>query len=575
MSMPSVKKRRSNHPVSADGLPGIAKCPTGVRGLDDILGGGLPRGRPTLVAGAAGCGKTLLAMEFIVRGIREFGEPGAFMAFEEDENELIQNVASLGFDLPTLMRRKQLALDYVRVERSEIQETGEYDLEGLFVRLNSMIEQVGAKRVAIDSLEALFAGLQNEAILRAELRRLFRWLKGKGLTAVITGEQGSNQLTRHGLEEYVSDCVLFLDHRIRNQVGTRRLRVVKYRGSAHGTNEYPTIIDKHGLKVLPVTSLGLDYAVGKERISSGIPRLDTMLGGEGYYRGSSILVSGSAGTGKTSLAAVFADAACRRGERCLYVAYEESPRQIVRNMASVGLDLGRWERKGLLAFRAARPTLYGLEQHLVSIYKHVEEFQPAVVAVDPITTMRSIGDEGEIHTMLTRVVDLLKRKGITGLFTSLSETGWNEHGGAGISSLMDTWILVRNVESGRERNRLLSILKSRGMAHSNQMREFVLTDRGIQLIDVYAGQGEVLTGSARIIQEARDSAHEVVERDKAAQRRRELEQAQRRLQAQVSDLMAQSELLEEERDRLKQREKARADVDATDRERIGRVRGAD
>jgi circadian clock protein KaiC len=543
--------------------------------LDDILGGGLPRGRPTLVAGAAGCGKTLLAMEFIVRGIRQFGEPGAFMAFEEDEKELIQNVASLGFDLPALMRRKQLAIDYVRVERSEIQETGEYDLEGLFVRLNSMIEQVGAKRVVLDSLEALFAGLENEAILRAELRRLFRWLKDKGVTAIITGEQGSNQLTRHGLEEYVSDCVLFLDHRIHNQVGTRRLRVVKYRGSAHGTNEYPTMIDQHGLSVLPITSLGLDYAVEKERISSGIPRLDTMLGGEGYYRGSSILVSGSAGTGKTSLAATFADAACRRGERCLFVAYEESPRQIVRNMASIGLNLGRWERKGLLAFRAARSTLYGLEQHLVSIHKAVEEFNPAVAVIDPITTMRSVGNEGEIQIMLTRVVDLLKRKGITGLFTSLSETGWSEHSDAGISSLMDTWILLRNVESGSERNRLLFILKSRGMSHSNQVREFVLTERGIQLTDLYTGQGKVLTGSARMIQEAQDKAQEIVERDKTAQRRRELEQAQRRLQAQVNDLMAQLELLEEERERLKQREKARADADATDRECIARVRGAD
>jgi circadian clock protein KaiC len=335
------------------------------------------------------------------------------------------------------------------------------------------------------------------------------------------------------------------------------------------------MIDEHGLSVLPITSLGLDYAVGKERISSGIPRLDTMLGGEGYYRGSSILVSGSAGTGKTSLAATFADAACRRGERCLYVAYEESPRQIVRNMASMGLDLGRWERKGLLAFRAARSTLYGLEQHLVTIHKFVEEFRPAVVVVDPITTMRSIGDEGEIQIMLTRVVDLLKRKGITGLFTSLSDTDLKEHGGAGISSLMDTWIVMRNVESGNERNRLLSILKSRGMAHSNQMREFVLTDRGIQLTDVYAGQGVVLTGSARMIQEAKDRAQEIVERDEAALRRRELEQAQRRLQAQVSDLMAQSELLEEERDILKEREKARADTNATDRERIARVRGAD
>jgi circadian clock protein KaiC len=514
-------------------------------------------------------------MEFIVRGIRQFGESGVFMAFEENDDELVHNVASLGFDLPALIRRKQLALDYVHVERSEIEETGEYNLEGLFVRLNSMVERTGAKRVVLDSLEALFAGLQNEAILRAELRRLFRWLKDKGLTAIITAEQGLNQLTRHGLEEYVSDCVLFLDHRIKNQVGTRRLRIVKYRGSAHGTNEYPTMIDEQGLSVLPISSLGLNYPVSKARVSSGIPRLDAMLGGGGYYRGSSILVSGSAGTGKTSLAAAFADAACRRGERCLYFAYEESPRQIMRNMGSVGYHLGRWERKGLLSFQAVRSTLYGLEQHLVSIYQHVEEFEPAIVVIDPITTMRSVGDLMEIQAMLTRVIDMLKMRGITALFTSLTETGQHELGDAGISSLMDSWLLLRNIEAGGERNRFLLIRKSRGTAHSNQVREFALTNKGIQLTDVYIGQGEVLAGSARVIQQARDQATEIVERDRMAQRRRKLETAQRRLQARVNDLMAQSALLDDERKRLQRSEQTRADIRAGDQARVARVRGAD
>jgi circadian clock protein KaiC len=439
-------------------------------------------------------------MEFIVRGIRDFGEPGVFMAFEENENELAQNVASLGFDLPALIRRKQLAVDFVHVERSEIQETGEYDLEGLFVRLGNMMAHTGAKRVVLDSLEALFAGLPNEGILRAELRRLFRWLKDQGVTAVITGEQGQNQLTRHGLEEYVSDCVIFLDHRIRNQVATRRLRVVKYRGSAHGTNEYPTMIDEHGLSVLPISSLRLDYAVSDARISSGIPNLDAMLGSKGYYRGSSILITGEAGTGKTSLAIASVHSACSRGERCLYFAYEESPRQIVRNMASIGYDLEPWLRKDLLQFHAVRSTHYGLEQHLVSIYKLVDEFRPALVVSDPITTMNTIGDPAEIHAMLTRVVDLLKGKGITTVFTSLSEGGdRTEQGNVGVSSMMDTWLLLRMLESAGERNRLLFILKSRGMAHSNQVREFLLTEKGVQLKDVHVDQGTVGTGSARLI----------------------------------------------------------------------------
>jgi circadian clock protein KaiC len=560
--------------VSMNGGLGIAKCPTGIHGLDEILSGGLPRGRPTLIAGSAGCGKTLLAMEFLIRGIQQFGETGVFMAFEENERELIHNVASLGFDLPTFIRRKQLALDYVHIERSEIEETGEYNLEGLFVRLNTMIQQTAAKRVVLDSLEALFAGLQNEAILRSELRRLFRWLKDKGVTAVITGEQGLNKLTRHGLEEYVSDCVLFLDHRISNQVSTRRVRIIKYRGSAHGTNEYPLMIDEHGFNVLPISSLGLNYAVSEARISSGIQRLDAMLGGLGYHRGSSILVTGAAGTGKTSMASAFVDSACRRGERCVYFAYEESPDQIMRNMASVGYNLARWERKGLLRFRALRSTLYGLEQHLVSIYREVNEVHPTVAVFDPITTMRPIGDEMAIQAMLTRVVDMLKSKGVSALFTSLTHEGIDGQSEAGISSLMDSWILLRNVESGGERNRLLFILKSRGTAHSNQVREFVLTNRGIRLMDVYVGQGEVLAGSARMVQEAKDRAREVLDRDKVAQRYREIEHAQRRLEAQRNDLMIQSSRLDEERERLKNVERKRAEMSATERVHVGRLRGA-
>lgn len=555
----------------------LEKCPTGIRGLDDITRGGLPRGRPTLVCGGTGCGKTLLALEFIVRGIHEFDEPGVFMSFEETTEELAKNVASLGFDLEGLIRRKKLAMDYVCVERSEIEVTGEYDLEGLFVRLNSMIEETGAKRVGIDSLEALFAGLPNEAILRAELRRLFRWLKEKGVTTVITGEQGKNELTRHGLEEYVSDCVISLDHRVVNRVGTRLLRIVKYRGSSHGTNEYPTMIDEHGLSVLPISSLGFDYPVTSERVSTGIDRLDAMLGGKGYYSGSSVLVSGTAGTGKSSLAAAFADAACRRGERCLYVAFEEAPAQITRNMASVGFDLDQWTRKGALRFHAVRSTLCGLEQHLGSIIRLINEFRPATVVIDPVTNLSAVGSNEEIKAMLTQVIDFCKNQGITALFTSLTEgNGTMEQTDVGVSSLMDTWVLLRNVETlSGERNRLLYVLKSRGMAHSNQVREFVLADKGIRLTDVYVGAGAVLTGTARLIQEAQDSGMIEARRQEAARRQRELEQEKAQVQAQIEALQHKAAVLSEDLNSLARDEQSRLQAADRDRAKLAGARQVD
>jgi len=567
---------KQKHARSSTKLTGIEKCPTGIRGLDEITAGGLPRGRPTLICGGAGSGKTLMAMEFIVRGIRDYGEPGVFMAFEETEQDLTKNVASLGYDLDELIREKKLALDHVRVERSEIEETGEYDLEGLFVRLNSMIEEVGAKRVAIDTVETLFAGLVNEGILRAELRRLFRWLKEKGVTAVITGEQGKETLTRNGLEEYVSDCVIFLDHRVINQIATRRLRVVKYRGSTHGTNEYPTMIDEHGLSVLPISSLGLDYDVGAERVSTGIERLDAMLGGKGYYRGSSILVTGSAGTGKTSVAVAFADGVCRRGERCLYVALEEAPAQIIRNMASIGFDLGQWVRKGLLRFQAVRSTLYGLEHHLVSLHKLVNEFQPAAVIVDPLSNLTAIGESREVKSVLTRMIDFLKNQGITALFTNLTEGGGPmEQTDVGISSLMDTWLLLRNTEGGAERNRLLFVLKSRGMAHSNQVREFRLSDNGIQLADVYVGSGTVLTGSARLVQEAKDRVQAETERQSIARRRRDLEQEQTHARAELKALQLKTASLDEELQTLGKEEQARLATATREQAELSRARGVD
>lgn len=482
----------------------LAKSATGIQGLDEITDGGLPRGRPTLVCGAAGCGKTLLAMQFLVEGTKRFNEPGVFVAFEETERELSENMASLGFDLPGLIRRKKLLVDYVRVERSEIQDTGEYDLEGLFVRLASTIDQIGARRIVLDTLESLFAGLPNEAILRAELRRLFRWLKDHGLTAVITAERGERALTRHGLEEYVSDCVILLDHRIANQVATRRLRVVKYRGSHHGTNEYPMLIDSRGISVLPISSLGLEYPVTSRRISTGIAALDDMLGGKGFYRGSSILISGSAGSGKTSVAASFAQSICQAGQRCLYFSFEESPAQITRNMASIGLDLERWCRDDRLRFHSVRPTLYGLEAHLASMHSLVTEFKPHVVIVDPMSNMMNVGAGDEVQSMLVRIIDYLKNLSITALYTSVTQAGSPvEQSETNVSSLIDTWVLLRMVESNGQRNRLVYVLKSRGMAHSNRVREFELTDDGIRFIEDAGAAGARDAMRARGLQDTK------------------------------------------------------------------------
>lgn len=540
--------RRGRIKRNSGSTKSIRKCPTGIAGLDEITGGGLPAGRPTLVCGGAGAGKTLLAMEFMVRGATQFNEPGVFMCFEETAEELAVNVASLGFDVNKLIRQDKLAIDHVHVERSEFEETGEYDLEGLFVRLGAQIDQVGAKRVVLDSLEALFSGLPNEGILRAELRRLFRWLKTKGVTVIITGERGpEGALTRYGIEEYVSDCVIVLDHRVANQVATRRLRVVKYRGSKHGTNEYPTMIDEDGMSVLPISSLGLTYGVTTERVSSGVPRLDAMLGGMGYYKGTSVLISGTAGTGKSSLSAAFVDSVCRKGGRALYFSFEESPAQIVRNMASIGFDLGRYVKKGLLKMHSVRPTISGLEAHLVGVHKLVTEFKPQAVVMDPITNMTAVGETEEVKSMLTRMIDYLKNQGITAVFTSLTAGGAAmEQSEVGISSLMDTWLLVKFLESEHERNRILYVLKSRGMAHSHQMREFQLTDNGIRLVDVYVGPGAVLTGSARLAQEARDCTAELEQATAASRRRRELAQEQATLRAQIDTLRLKLQDVSEE-----------------------------
>ena len=551
----------------------LLKAQTGIVGLDDITLGGLPSGRPTLICGAAGCGKTLLAMTFLVNGATRFGEPGVFMSFEERAADLAANFASLGFDIDGLVAAGKLAIDHVRVERGEIEETGEYDLEGLFVRLGYAVDTIGARRVVLDTIESLFSGFTDPSILRAELRRLFGWIKDRGLTAVITGERGDGQLTRQGLEEYVSDCVIVLDNRVQDQITTRRLRVVKYRGSAHGTNEYPFLIDAQGISVLPVTSSGLQRPVSDEIIPSGIPGLDAMLRTGGFYRGSSILLSGVAGTGKTTIGSHFVDAACARGERCMFFVLEEGAEEICRNARSIGLDLKQWVERGKLRFEAARPSLYGLEMHLARMHRDLDAFKPDMVVVDPISAFR--GPPTEVHATLLRMLDLLKRRGITTLFTSLrTETTEGEGTDHGLSSLMDVWIKLMDIEANGERNRLLYLVKSRGMSHSNQVREYRVTDSGIELIEAYIGPEGVLTGIARLSQEAREKAAAKRRREEVERRRREITRRRDSLERQIEELRATLVIEEEEARKLLDEEEVHEATLAVDRAAVAARRGA-
>ncbi len=556
-----ARPKKTAKTTSVPEVPTLPKAPTGIQGLDEITEGGLPRGRPTLLCGSAGSGKTMLAAEFLVHGALQYDEPGVFMMFEESAEELAQNLRSLGVDLDDLQRRRKVAIDHVHIERNEIQETGEYDLEGLFIRLGHAIDTIGAKRVVLDTIEALFSGLPNHAVLRAELRRLFRWLKDRGVSAIVTGERGETSLTRFGLEEYVADCVILLDHRIVDQVSTRRLRVVKYRGTAHGTNEYPFLIGKDGISVLPITSMRLDHQASRERMSTGIDGLDDMLGGAGVYRGSSTLVSGTPGTGKSSVGATFVDAACRRGERALLFAYEESASQVLRNMSSIGIDLGPWLDNGLLHIDASRPTLHGLEQHLVHMYELVREMKPSVVVVDPISNLTLDKSDHMLKPTLMRLIDYLKQQGITALFTSLTNDSAADLADSqvGVSSLMDTWILLSNVAANGERTRTLQVLKSRGMPHSHQVREFVMGDNGVDLVDVYLSGDRVLTGTARISQVAQEEAASDLRRRDHDRRIKELANHRKAIDAQIAALNAQADERAGEVEFAIEREKLLAD----------------
>jgi circadian clock protein KaiC len=567
--MPSRTKRSTRE------LLPLEKTPTGIPGFDEISEGGLPKGRTTIVCGGAGCGKTMLGIEFLVRGAQEYNEPGVLMAFEETPEDISRNVASLGFDIEDLANKKKLFLDYVSVEPHEIRESGDYDLEGLFIRLQSAVDAVGAKRVMFDTLEALFSGFSNPGILRAEFRRLFRWLKDRGLTTVITAERGEGTVTRHGLEEYVSDCVILLDHRIKDQISARRLRIVKYRGTKHGADEYPFLIDERGMSILPLTSLQLQHTASTERISSGVPDLDEMLEGKGYFRGSSVLITGTAGSGKTTLAASFVDAACRRGERCLYIDFEESRDQVARNMNSVGIDLDQWSKKGLLTHEAWRPTQFGIEMHLLRIHKFIEKVKPQCVVIDPITNLLNGSSDKEVYSMLMRLLDFLKVAGITAVFVSLTSGGSDlEQTTVGISSLTDTWILLRDLELNGERNRCLYVLKSRGMAHSNQLREFVITGHGLRLLPVYIGPGGVLTGSSRVTQESAERAEAVQKQQEIERKQQDVARKRLTIQAQVMALQAELDAVEKEEKTFNREDKEREEQDKTDRETLAKSRGS-
>ncbi len=554
----------------------LPKSPTGIRGLDEITLGGLPEGRTTLVVGKAGSGKTLFGMEFLVHGALDFGEPGVFVSFEETPGDLVENVASLGYDLNDLQERNLLAIDHVEVSRSDIIETGEFDLEGLFIRLNYAIDSIGAKRVVLDTIESLFSGIANTGILRAELRRLFFWLKDKGVTAVVTGESGETTMTRHGLEEYISDCVILLDHRVDDQISTRRLRVVKYRGSVHGTNEYPFLIDEGGISVLPITSTGLTHTVTSERVSSGVERLDAMLDGEGFYRGSTIMVAGTPGTGKTSFGASFLNAVCLRGEKCLYFSFEESRDQIVRNMRSIGIDLAPHIEAGLLEIHSSRPTMHGLEMHLVMLLKQIREKQPAVVVIDPLTDLIAIGSTKDVKVMLTRLIDYLKTNRITALFTHLVHTREKmTPPDLTLSSLIDTLIQLQDIESAGERNRGLYVLKSRGMGHSNQIREYRITNGGIELVDVYVGPAGMFMGTARLVQEAKERAEAEARDEAIASRQRELERERSIMEARIAVLQNEFASREEELRRMIEAESRWQDTIDAGTRAIGKLRKAD
>ena len=478
-SKSNSKKNIAETELSITKLP---KSLTGIQGLDDITYGGIPQNRPTLLVGSIGTGKTIFAMEYIINGITMFNEPGVFMTFEEQTDELQINVTSMGYNLSKLIADNKIYLEHLHIDHREIQATGKYDIEGLFIRIEMAIEKVKAKRIVLDALDTLFIGLDSQ-ILRSEIKRLFFWLKEKKVTAIITSEVGDIFLTRLGFEEVVADCVIELNNRLNNQISTRRLRIVKYRGSYHSTNEYPFMIDHKGITIFPIISEAPQIIVSNERISSGIKQIDEMLDGRGFYVGSSILVSGSAGTGKSSIAASFIKDVCEKKGTALYCAFEEAPNQIKRNMASIGIFLEPYEKSGNLHFYYSRPTLQTLELHFIAIKKLIKQINPSVVILDPITNLMIENINSDIRTMLTRFVDYLKMEQITVLLTATLTVSSLEliQSNEGISSMVDTCIMIQEKNIIDSRRRTLYIMKSRGICNSKKEVEFIITSEGISI----------------------------------------------------------------------------------------------
>ncbi|WP_240236172.1 circadian clock protein KaiC [Nocardioides sp. CFH 31398] len=518
----------------------LEKAATGIEGFDDITFGGLPRARATIVTGAAGSGKSMFGVEFLAQGARAYGEPGVLLSFEETADELVANAASIGVDLRAMADEGTLVVDSAAGDLDDLVQSGAFDLEGLLLRLAAAIDAVGARRVVLDTVETLFSTLPDETTVRREFARLLRWLKERDLTVVVTAERGQQgRLTRHGIEEYVSDCVVVLDHRVEDEVATRRMRVAKYRGSPHGTNEFPFLISGRGLVVMPLHHDELTE-VSEERVSLGIPELDTMVGG-GVFRGSTIMISGSAGTGKTSIAACAADAACRRGEKALFLSFEEPSGQVVRNMRSIGLDLQHWIDKGLLVVQHMRPAITGLEAHLASLHMILDEHPAEVVVLDAVASLSRGVASYASASAVARDIAMLRLRGATTVLTALAGTHDDPHTDVSASSLVDAWLLVRNVENDGERNRLLMTIKNRGSFHSNQVREFLLTDDGPRLVDVFVGPDGVLTGSAREQQEARDASTEDARRRDQERRRASIERRREEVEAQIATLRRQLE----------------------------------
>ena len=510
---------------------------TGVKGLDDVLGGGIPQGHAMLLVGKPGTGKSILSMEYLLHGIELHKENGVYISFEESEKQIISNAASFGWKFEEMVKKNKLAISYIDMQPEQMRTVGDYDLSALILRVKGAIKKVNARRVVIDGINNLLSTFDDERIIRSDLLRLIREIKEVNATIFITGERGHDSWSKMGFEEYLADGLMHLDNRTDGNYQTREIQVVKCRGINHYTGKSPFIINSEGMSIRPLITADFDYKVLKSRVSTGIADIDNMLGGKGLYRGSTVYITGPSGAGKTSISSSFANGACSRGERALFLAFEESSDQIIRNMKSIGLSLDKWVNEKLLYFYTARATTNSLEGHLDNIMTMVREVEPTCVVLDPISAFRPIANENETKLMLIRLNDYLRARKITTVFTALSSDGeYSEHADVQLSSIADTWIVVRIMDYKGERNNVMQLMKSRGMSHSRQMKEMYFTGNGLKLQNVYQGPEGVLTGAARIGQEKYEKlkeARNVIEIDK---NRKKIERKKSLLEASIEAL---------------------------------------